>query len=353
MDKKILQIFHNYKIDSVLFTSQKDIFYLTGATFDGFWFLCTKSNYYAICSKMIATQVKNFFSKSKIKVYPYTPFYKAVADILKQSSINNTITDPNYINASDFILLDTILTKEQIKLEKKVGVLTSSRIVKNDTEVANIKKACQIVSKVCNTIKTELKPGLSEIDIYYKILELFAKNQVTESFPPIVACGQHSANPHHKSSNTKIKENDIVLIDIGCSYNGYCSDLTRTYFLDKIRREESIIWNTVKAAQDAVLNNIKAGKKISWADKTAREVIKRAGFENNFIHTTGHGVGVEIHEMPSLTSKTEGVFLSNMVVTVEPGIYIENNFGVRIEDTILIKNNGCEILTFATYSSNI
>jgi Xaa-Pro aminopeptidase len=349
MDKKILQIFHIYKVDAALFTSQKDIFYLTEAPFDGFWVLCTKKNSYAICSKMIENQVKKFFSKSKIKVYPYTPFHESVANILKKNSINNVTVDPHYISASDFILLNNTLKKEQIKLEKKVGILTSSRIIKNDNEIINIKKACQIVSKVCNTIKEELKTGLSEIDIYYRILELFAKNQVTESFSPIVACGANSANPHHKSSNTKIKENDIILLDIGCSYNGYCSDLTRTYFLDRIGREERIIWNTVKAAQDAVLCNLKAGQEISWADKTAREVIKKAGFGDKFIHTTGHGVGVEIHEMPSLASNTEGIFLSNMIVTVEPGIYIDDNFGVRIEDTILVKETGCEILTCATY----
>ncbi|MDR1418359.1 MAG: aminopeptidase P family protein [Endomicrobium sp.] len=349
MNKKILQIFHNYKTNAVLFTDQKEIFYLTGAMFDGFWLLCIKNNFYAICSKMIENQVKEFFAKSKIKVYPYIPFYKTVVDILKQNSINSIVIDPSYIIASEFILLESALIKEQIKLEKKVGILTNSRIIKNNNEIENIKKACQIVSNVCNIIKKELKPNLREIDIHYKILELFAKNQVTESFSPIVACGANSANPHHKSSNTKIKDNDIVLLDIGCSYNGYCSDLTRTYFLGRITREESIVWDTVKQAQDSVLNAIKAGCEISWADKTAREVIKKAGFGDNFIHTTGHGVGVEIHEMPSLASNTEGVFLSHMVVTVEPGIYIESKFGVRIEDTILIKDTGCEILTYATY----
>ncbi|MDR2396003.1 MAG: Xaa-Pro peptidase family protein [Endomicrobium sp.] len=349
MNKKNLQIFHNIPLDTILFTNQKDIFYLTGVPFDGFWFLCTKNGYYAICSKMIENQVKNFFVKSKIKVWPYTPFHESVATILRKNSINNVTVDPTHISASDFILLNNALTKKQIKLEKKVGILTSSRIIKNDNEIASIKKACQIVSEVCNTIKKELKPGLSEIDIYYKILELFAKKQVTESFSPIVACGVNSANPHHKSSNTKIKENDIVLLDIGCSYNGYCSDLTRTYFLDKIGREERVIWNTVKAAQDAVLCNLKAGQKISWADKTAREVIKKAGFGDRFIHSTGHGVGVEIHEMPSLSSNIEGVFLPNMIVTVEPGVYIDDKFGVRIEDTVLVKETGCEILTCAIY----
>jgi Xaa-Pro aminopeptidase len=349
MNKRILQIFHNYKTNAALFTNQKEIFYLTGATFDGFWFLCIKNNFYAICSKMIEAQVKEFFAKSKIEVHTHITFYKSVVDILKQNSISSIIIDPNYINAYDFILLESTLIKEQIKLEKKIGILTTSRIIKNDNEIESIRKACQIVSNICNTIKKELKPGLREIDIHYKILELFAKNQVKESFSPIVACGENSAIPHHKSSDTKIKDNDIVLLDIGCSYNGYCSDLTRTYFLGRIAREESIVWNTVKKAQNAVLKDIKSGREISWADKTAREVIKKAGFADNFIHSTGHGVGVEIHEMPSLVSNTKGVFLPYMVVTVEPGIYIESKFGVRIEDTVLIKDTCCEILTCAIY----
>ncbi|GMO55128.1 MAG: Xaa-Pro peptidase family protein [Candidatus Endomicrobiellum trichonymphae] len=350
MKEKILKkILGKYQTESILFTNVKETSYLTGAEFDGFWLLNAKDNTHIICSKMIENQIMEYFGKQNIRMHTESPLYKTVVKILKQDKINSLLINPKYMNAADFILINENLSHEKINLIKKTGVLDSLRITKGTVEVENLKKACQIVSEVCNTVKEELKPGLSEIDIHYRVIELFAKNRVTESFIPIIASGANSANPHHRSSNRKIIENDIVMMDIGCMYNGYCSDLTRTYFLDKINDKQKKIWNIVKSSQNAVLKEIKAGLPLSWADKTARNIIEAAGYKDKFIHTTGHGVGIEIHEMPLLAPNAEGVFLTHMAVTVEPGIYIEGEFGVRIEDTILIKENGCEMLTSAVY----
>jgi Xaa-Pro aminopeptidase len=180
-------------------------------------------------------------------------------------------------------------------------------------------------------------------------MELFAKNKVKESFTPIVSAGKNYANPHHASSGYKMKEDDAVMIDMGCIYKGYCSDLTRTYYLGKISGKFRKIWNIVKESQSAVLKEIKAGLPLSWADKTARSIIDAAGYKDNFIHTVGHGVGIEIHEKPSLSMNAEGIFMRGMAVTVEPGIYLNDEFGVRIEDTALITETGREILTGAVY----
>jgi Xaa-Pro aminopeptidase len=164
-----------------------------------------------------------------------------------------------------------------------------------------------------------------------------------------VASGENSANPHHISSNRKIAENDVIMIDIGCFYNGYASDLTRTFYLGKINEEFKKVWDIVKQAQNAAIQRIKSGLPVSYGDKAARDLIDSYGYKDKFIHTTGHGVGIEIHEMPSLAINAEGVFLTGMTVTVEPGIYIEGRFGVRIEDTVLIKEEACEVLTSAKY----
>ena len=349
MEQKISQIFHKCKSQCVLFTNVKETFYLTGAEFDGFWLLLIKDKIYSVCSKMIEHQVREFFKNRNVNIYVGVPFYKTVTEILKQNNINNLLVDIKYINAENFILLSEKLNQEKINITKKTGILDCVRVTKNEDEIEKLRKSCKIVSEVCNTIKGELKPGVSELDIHFKVLELFAKSHVVESFNPIIASGENSANPHHISSLRKITANDIVLMDIGCMYNGYCSDLTRTYFLDRIDDSRSKIWDVVKSAQNAVIKKMRAGLPIAWADKTARSVVKEAGYEDKFIHTTGHGIGIEIHEMPSLASNSEGVFLTHMAVTVEPGIYIEQNFGVRIEDTILIKENDCEVLTSAIY----
>ncbi|MDR3275533.1 MAG: M24 family metallopeptidase [Endomicrobium sp.] len=343
------KIFNIYQTSGILFTNSKEIFYLTGAEFDGFWFLVVKGAKYVICPKMIENQVNDYFGKQNVKIYAETPLYKTVAEILEQNKTDSLLIDPKYMNALDFILIDENFKRYKINLIKKIGILDEIRLIKSTIEMENIKISCQIASKVCDKIKSEIKAGLSELDIHYRVLDLFAQSRVTESFTPIIASGPNSANPHHKSSNRKISENDIIMIDIGCLYNGYCSDLTRTYFLGKIKDEHRNVWDIVKKSQNAVLKEIKSGLLVSWADKTARNIIAASGYEDKFIHTAGHGLGIEIHEMPSLASNAEGVFLTHAVVTVEPGIYIEREFGVRIEDTILIKENGCEVLTLAAY----
>ena len=172
---------------------------------------------------------------------------------------------------------------------------------------------------------------MTELDIYFKIEEEFAKRHVVQSFKTIVASGPNSANPHHNSSNRKIRKNDIVMIDMGCVYNGYCSDLTRTFFVGKQNKLQQKIWNIVKLAHDNALVKVKDGIKTKDIDFSARNTIKMAGYEKQFIHTTGH-------------SLKEGT-----IITIEPGIYLEKKFGVRIEDTVLVRKSGYKVLTSAKY----
>ncbi|AKL98536.1 M24 family metallopeptidase [Endomicrobium proavitum] len=351
MLNKIKALQEKYKTEgeAFLFTNQKETFYLSGAEFDGFWIFACRQTIYVVCSKMTQNQMKEFFAGQNAEIIAGAPFSAQTAKAAKDNAVKRIITDAKYISAADFIVLQKKLAANNIELCAKTGVLDNLRIVKTSEEIANLRKACEIVSQVCQTVKEEIKAGMTELDVCYRVLELFAQNKVKESFTPIVAAGENSANPHHASSNRKIRENDIIMMDIGCVYKGYCSDLTRTYFLGKINTKFREIWDIVKESQSAVLKAIKAGLPVSWADKTARNVIDAAGYKDNFIHTTGHGVGIEIHEMPLLAYNAEGVFLSSTAVTVEPGIYLAGEFGVRIEDTILITENGCEILTSAPY----
>ncbi|MCL2485077.1 MAG: aminopeptidase P family protein [Endomicrobia bacterium] len=349
MKEKIAKLYEKYKTDAFVFANKTETFYLSGAQFDGFWILAVKDEIFVLCSKMIENQVKEYFGKKGIHIYIGMPFEKSVYKILKDKNIKNVTADASYMTAEDFFDLSDNLKKLNIKLFRKNGILNDLRIVKTDQEAEYIKESCRIVSKICNIIKKELKPGITEIDVHYRIMELFALNNVKESFTPIVASGSNSANPHHASSNRKIAKNDIVMIDLGCVYKGYCSDLTRTYYLGKINHKFAEIFEIVKKSQDSVIKNIKAGLPFSWADKTARNIISSYGYKDKFIHTTGHGIGIEIHEIPSLSSNAEGVFLQNTAITVEPGIYLEGKFGVRIEDTVIVTENGCEVLTSASY----
>ncbi|MDR3244525.1 MAG: M24 family metallopeptidase [Elusimicrobiota bacterium] len=354
MKSKINKLKNKFQCNNFLWTNQIETFYLSKAGFGDFWLVFIKSRVYAICSKMIENQVRLYFKDNNggcaviVRVADKS-FSKSLSEILKENKENKIVLDLRYINGETFVKLSKFLKREKIKLIEKSGILDDLRLIKDDEEKSYIKKSCDIVSKTANIIKKELKAGMSELDIYFRILEIFAQNKVRESFRPIVAAGINSANPHHQSSNYKIKKNDIVLIDIGCLYKGYASDLTRTYYLGKIDGKIKAILKIVKSANEAVINGIKAGLDISWADKTARKIIEDSGYKANFIHSVGHAIGIEVHEKPSLSSKAEGVFLSNMVATVEPGIYLAGEFGVRIEDTIAITKSGCEVLTSADY----
>ena len=239
--------------------------------------------------------------------------------------------------------------------ENKISVVTDEkqilekRRIKNKEEIKNIQKACIIVSEVFEAVKKKVVPGMTELDVHFKIEEEFAKRHVVQSFKTIVASGPNSANPHHISGNRKIQKNDVVLIDMGCIYNGYCSDLTRTFFMGKENKYQKEIWNIVKQAHDKAMVNVKENMKAADIDLFARDMIQKEGYGKNFIHTTGHGVGLNIHESPTIGSKSKDILMESMVITIEPGIYLDKKFGVRIEDTVLVTKKGYKVLTTAEY----
>ena len=324
------------KTNSLLLIDNKNLFYITKVPFDGFWLLIHKNKFIIITSQMIYGQVKQHF-KNKAKIFVIkTSFCDELITICKKYKINKLKLDITNINYNLFQLIKDKLKKHKISICSDRETILKKRIIKNKEEIKCIKKACDIVSEIFEIIKEKVVPGMKEIDIHFKIEEEFAKRHVVQSFKTIVASGPNSANPHHISGNRKIQKNDVVLIDMGCVYNGYCSDLTRTFFVGKEDKSKRKIWNIVKQAHDKALTNVKQNMKTSDIDLFARGLIKQEGYDKNFIHTTGHGVGIDILK--------EG-----MIITIEPGIYLENKFGVRIEDTVLVTKNGYKVLTSAKY----
>ncbi len=337
------------KNTALLLTNGKNIFYITKATFEGFWLIIHNKKFIVITSQMIFGQVKQHF-KNKAKIFVIkTSFSDELIEICKKYKIKNLSIDTTDIDYNLFQLLNTKLQKSNISFSVDTDTFSKKRIIKNKQEIKNIQKACILVSEVFETIKKAVVPGMTELDIHFKIEEEFAKKHVVQSFKTIVASGPNSANPHHISGNRKIQKNDVVLIDMGCIYNGYCSDLTRTFFIGKENKEQRKIWDIVKLAHDKALSNVKQDMKASDIDLFARQEIKKEGFEKNFIHTTGHGVGLNIHEAPTIGQKSEDILKDAMVITIEPGIYLDKKFGVRIEDTVLVTKKGYKVLTTAKY----
>jgi Xaa-Pro aminopeptidase len=194
----------------------------------------------------------------------------------------------------------------------------------------------------------KVKPGMTEREIAWD-MEVFMRNNGADklAFESIVATGANSALPHYDPGNVKVKKGDFLLFDFGASVDGYCADMTRTVVVGKPSSEQEKIYNIVLGALTNALHNLKDGVKGKQGDKFAREVIVKAKYGDKFGHGTGHGVGLEVHEGPSLSMLSKSTLKSGMAVTVEPGIYISGWGGVRIEDIAVIQDGGCVSITGA------
>ncbi|MFH1010255.1 MAG: M24 family metallopeptidase, partial [bacterium] len=191
-----------------------------------------------------------------------------------------------------------------------------------------------------------LKPGITEIDLAAEVLYRHRKYGASgDSFDAIIASGPNSALPHAHPTKRKIRKGDFVTFDIGCFYEGYSSDLTRTFVMGKATPKQRKVYQTVLKANQKAIRTAKAGMDGFDLDKVARDLIKKAGYGPKFGHGLGHGLGMEVHAFPRLSRLVHAKLKPNMVVTIEPGIYIPRWGGVRIEDDVCIKRGGCEVLT--------
>lgn len=218
------------------------------------------------------------------------------------------------------------------------------RSIKALDEISRIESACALAVKAMGHVKKRLQPGVSEQQIAQAVELFFKRNNATLSFNPIIAFGPSSAMPHSQPTERTLKKNDLALIDIGCKLDGYCSDMTRAFFIGEKKREHVAIYKSVKAALDSALEIAKAGVSPRELDQAAKKAIAPTGFEP-YPHSLGHGVGIEIHEMPRIAEKIQEPLQESTVVTIEPGVYIEGVGGVRLENQILIEKNGYRNLT--------
>lgn len=217
-------------------------------------------------------------------------------------------------------------------------------IIKTNDEIKKLKAAAKLGVDCFDYICTVIKPGISEKDISKLIYEFLMKNGANKlSFDTIVGSGVNSAQIHSIPTDRKIQENDIILFDIGCILDGYCSDMSRTIFIGKPTEKQVKIYDLVYKTYLNAVNNVKAGMTAKIADNLGRQLILDNGYD--YAHALGHGVGIEVHEEPLLSPKRDSILEENMVFSIEPGIYLENEFGVRIEDVGILTNDGLEMFS--------
>ncbi|AGI48391.1 Xaa-Pro aminopeptidase [Thermoplasmatales archaeon BRNA1] len=218
--------------------------------------------------------------------------------------------------------------------------------VKDEREIEAIRKACSITSEVACEIPDYLSEGVSETEVAarmeIRMQELGGKGL---AFDTIAAFGPNSSMPHYSPADYRLKKGDAALFDFGCKWGGYCSDLTRTVFFGKPPEELERAYEVVRQAQQAGIDEYRAGAKAKDADLAARKVIDGSEFKGKFIHSFGHGIGMDVHQPIHVSPKSAQVLKAGNIVSAEPGIYIPGVGGIRIEDTVLITENGCERLT--------
>ncbi|MEG6585622.1 M24 family metallopeptidase [Dendrosporobacter sp. 1207_IL3150] len=268
---------------------------------------------------------------------------ETIAKEISSSGFNKVGFEGDFVTFAIYDSLHTLLGQVELKSIQ----LDSLRMIKDDEEIKLIKKAVEIADMAFSHILTFLRPGISEISVAAE-LEYFMRKQGAEkpAFDTIVASGVRGSLPHGIASEKIIESGDLITMDFGAVYKGYHSDITRTVCIGRANDKQREIYDVVLSAQLAAVKAVQAGKLCKEIDGIARGIIDNAGYRDYFGHGLGHGLGLAIHEAPRLSpSNLSGVLEKNMLVTVEPGIYLPDWGGIRIEDTVVVTATGCDILT--------
>jgi len=323
--EKIVNQMHLEGLDGILLIKPENIAYIAGFKPSSFSIMLIHDGALLFTSKL---DINEALEKSSIPVEEY----QSLKYIKKK--IQETLTGKLGVeNSMNLQIYKKLCNGFKIELSE---IIEKFRVNKSKTEIKNIEGAIKIAENSFKNLNLADNENKTAAELEYNMR---AKGSIRPAFETIIASGVRSSLPHASTTSKKMEQ--PIVIDWGATYHNYCSDITRT-ILNTEKQEE--IFNIVLEAQKAAINTLKPGIKASYIDKVARDVIEEYGYLDCFLHSTGHGVGLEIHENPSLSVKYEGKLEKGMVVTVEPGIYLEEKFGVRLEDIVLIRNKG-KVLT--------
>lgn len=331
--------------DAALIMSDTNRLYFTGFKSSAGAVLITKSEAYLLIDF-------RYFEKAQknvkhLKVLLANRLYAEIGEILKKFQIKNLFIETDYTTLDGISALRKGLDGFNISTDNALSKkILKMRSIKDEEEIGSIEKAQMLTDEAYSYILSYIKPGVRETDIALK-MEFFMREHGSEgvAFDFIVVSGKNSSLPHGVPTDKKIENGDFVTMDFGGVINGYRSDMTRTVAVGSVTPKQETVYETVLKAQKAALDAIKPEVPCSLIDKTARDIITAEGFGDCFGHGLGHSVGLEIHENPACNTRDTTLLKSGMIMTVEPGIYIPDKFGVRIEDMVLITDNGYKNFT--------
>lgn len=327
-------------LQGIIISNPINIRYLTNIDAEGTLLLTRKENIYITDGRYIE-QVHSILTLfDEIIVYDINDISKDDYEnfFLFCENVGFEEYDVSYAKYKEYIRKYKInnLVETEHMIEKQ-------RMIKDEEEISNIKRACEITDNCFSYILTYIKPGMTEKQIANEIEEYYRQRTDGLAFETIVASGENTSKPHAVPTDRVIQKQDIITIDMGCKYQGYCSDMTRTIFVGSVPEYIKPVYDLVLKNQKQTEEQMKDGESTRLLTKMVENDFKLNGYD--LIHSLGHGVGMEIHEAPYISYKSDASLKENMVVTNEPGIYLPGKFGIRIEDTVQITKFGCINLT--------
>ncbi|MBE2984377.1 aminopeptidase P family protein [Campylobacter sp. RM9344] len=331
------------------------VFFECGYSCDNEILLCIDGVKYFLSDARYYFEAKKLVNHGVIVVLAQRNLIQEARMLLRKLKPKSLVYNPDELSVSTFTVLSKGLG---INFKPKANFSQIKRMIKSEEEIEILSRAAKFGAECFDEFAEFVRKngeGMSERELHFNAQSIFKrKNELGLSFDPIVAINENAAKAHALPGDKILRYGDLLLLDAGVKFNRYCSDRTRTACFDEnfnFSKEQKFknpkhqeIYEIVKEAQKVALDTVKVGIKAGQIDKAARDVIVKAGYEKAFFHSTGHGVGVDIHELPVIGARSEAVIKEGMVFSIEPGIYLENEFGVRIEDVVVATKDGARIL---------
>lgn len=350
----LVEILKEHGLDGCLMCPSHDMEYLSGIAnfyderFRGFYILAD-GRYFFICPQLYYEEVRKALgADAHIYVWPDSDgvtgsFIEAEKDY---NLSGKTIAINDGVRAIDLIDMGQIIKANFVN---ESNMFEELRIIKDEEEIRYMAKAAEIADKTFEEIIKFIKAGMYERDIANKIKELLIELGGDDlSFNPIVASGPNSSKPHYSDDSRIIEKNDLIILDYGCRYKGFCSDISRTVFVGEPTAEQRKVYGIVLKANQEAEKAVREGVKAEEIDAVAQDVIKSNGYGEYILSRTGHGIGAAVHEAPYIKEGNEQILRTGMAFSVEPGIYISGKFGMRVEDIVVVDGKGVNILNKAS-----
>jgi Xaa-Pro aminopeptidase len=346
--RRLQKLLPAHRLDALLVTHSSNVRYLCGFTGSAGAIVISKSKSVFFTDGRYKEQARLEVQDARVVVAGKTPLAAAAewfAANAKKTASRTVGVEAEHLSVAERSRLLKAL-RSGLRLRDAPPLVEQARMVKDAEEIERLRAAVLLGASLFDVLLKAIRPGVKETEVAAE-LEYAARQAGADgmSFETIIASGPRSALPHGRASGAAIPANGFVVCDFGVILAGYCSDMTRTVHVGQISSEERRVYEAVRDAGQAAIETVRAGVSVGEVDCSARKVLENKGLGKYFTHSTGHGVGLEIHEAPRLAAGQKEVLRPGMVITVEPGVYIPGTGGVRIEDMVVVTDTGCQILT--------